>query len=422
MDLLIFQKLGIAIALGGLIGIERERKLQINGRSSFGGVRTFALVGLLGSLIYILFADSILAFSTFTLGFLLLIIANYLVSIFKLKEFGATSEIAAVIVYLLGVMSARGEFLLATFLAMAVVGILHFKEPLHGWVKNISDKEMVSSLQFLFIAFVILPLLPNEAFGPYEFFNPYLTWLMVVFISGISFVSYIAIKLFGSRNGICLTGFLAGLISSTALTLSYAPLSRKSKGISNSFVVAVVIAGSAMFFRVLVEVFALNPDLLAYLFWPIFVMGAVGVLLSLYLFTRSGSKNKKDKSRNVSDVVDFESPFSLKPAIKFALLFALIVLVAKFALTEFGDSGIYLTSLFFGLIDVDALTVLLSNLSSEGELSMKIAANGIFIATVVNTFSKAGIFLIFGNRRVALKILSVYLVMIFAGGISLFFL
>lgn len=417
MDLTIFQQLGIAIVLGSLIGLEREHKYQKLGLDTFGGIRTFALIGMLGALAYIFSSFSIIFSVALTVGFFSLLIASYLVSARKYEKIGFTSEIAAVLVYLIGVLSGMQKFLLATVVGLATLCILYFKKPLHKWAEQLKNEEVVSTIQFIVIAFVILPLLPNQEFGPYGFFNPYIVWLMVVFISGISFASYIAIRLFGAKKGIGLTGFLAGLISSTALTLSFSGESKKNPKVINPYVMAIVIACTAMFFRILIEIAVLNRDLLMRLLIPMLTMGIVGAAGVLYFWF------KKDRlpEATVEHALSMKSPFSLVPALKFGAFFALILFLVKFGNAALGAKGIYLTSILSGIIDVDAITVSMANLANN-ELLQSSAVTAIIIAAMVNTFVKGAIFIFLGNRKAAWKIIAVFGLMLGAGGISLFFM
>lgn len=418
MDFLVFQQLGIAVLLGSLIGLEREQKFQQNAYEGFGGVRTFALIGLLGALSYTLFYDIPQVFGIFVFGFLMLIAVSYFMAVKYMKiGLGATSEVASVLVFLIGVLCGMGQFVVATAVCLAVVAILHFKSILHGWAKNLQNAELVSTLQFAIIAFVVLPLLPNQGYGPYEFFNPYVVWLMVVFISGISFASYVAIKFLGAKRGIGLTGFLTGLISSTALTFSFSALSKKMPKVVNPFVLGIVVASSAMFFRVLVEVLFVNRELFIYVLPPILAMGLVGVAASIALLFMKDGAEEKLKSK----LAETKSPFNIVPALKFAAIFALILFLVEFAKAEMGNEGILLTSIISGFVDVDAITISLANLAKT-DLDKEYAAFAITIAAMINTLSKGLIFLALGGRKVALRILMVFTLMIAVGGAVLFLL
>lgn len=410
MDFNIFQQLGVALALASLIGLERERTYQLGHYDDFAGVRTFALIGLLGALSYILSSYSVIISALITAGFLALVIMAYFLTGSGSSSKGMTSEIASVLVYVIGILSGMEQYLLATVVALTVLSVLYFKDVLHRWAKHLENREFVSTIQFMIIAFVVLPLLPNQSYGPYDFFNPYIVWLMIVFISGLSFLSYIAIKAFGAKRGISVTGFLAGFISSTALAFSFSAESKKNPSVINPYAFAVVIAGSAMFFRVLIEVYVLNNELAGNLFIPMISMGAAGILGAVFLWLKK-EKVPEDIGKRM---IELKSPFSLKPALKFGVFFAIVMLVSKFAASSIGDRGIYLTSFVSGFMDVDAITVSMANMAKDGFMQ-KQAMVSIIIAALTNTFSKAAIFFIFGNRKVALKISAVFVFVFLVG-------
>lgn len=406
--------------LGLLVGLEREKRLQNNHiEGYFGGIRTMSLVAIYAYVVQLFFGDSLLLFSIFTAGFLFLVIASYAISAFRDEEnLGATSEIAAFFVFLVGVLVARDQVLIATIITMSVALLLYFKEMIHAFVRRIDKKELYDTLKFVVVAFVVLPLLPNEVFGPLEVFNPYLIWLMVVLVSSISFVSYVAIKWLGSKKGIGLSGFLGGLVSSTAVSMSFSQMSKKSKNLVNPFVFGVLIASTAMFFRVLLEVWVLNIELFKTMLLPLVTMGATGLLLSFYYWF---AKKKSSKTYSDEDL-SLKSPFQLMPALQFALFFAALLFISKFASVHFGDQGVYITSFLSGFVDVDAITVSMANLHRNGDLSLKAATIAITIATMTNTLVKGGIVFFFGSRAVGLRVMSAFFVVIFAGFSSLFFL
>jgi len=420
MELEILKQLGVAAILAGLVGLERQKYAQKSDKNFFAGFRTYILIGVLGVLTHVLYVSFPVFSYIIAFSFISLIVSAYLVSKIKENLNGLTSEISAIIVFVNSFLLAENYYFIATILTLFLIVMLKFKESFHNWAKHISTVEFISTLQFILIAFVILPLLPNVNYGYLDFFNPYVIWLMVVFISGISYVSYFLIKIFGEKNGICISGFLAGLISSTALTLSFSDQSKKKKMIVNPFVISIVIASSAMFFRVIFEVFVVNIELLPYIIVPLVVMGGVGIISALILFFWKSNENKRSDNDSIT-TENIQNPFSIWPAVKFAMFFAIIILMAKIADFYFGDVGIYFTSFISGLLDVDAITISIATLA-KGNLSMNLATHAIFIASVTNTFTKGLIFLFLGNKRVALKIIFIFGLMIASGVISLAFI
>jgi uncharacterized membrane protein (DUF4010 family) len=417
VDLTIFQQLGVATALGALIGLERERKHHIEHYvDSYAGIRTYALIALAGSLAYILSIYSMIFFAVVSAGIMVLLIMGYVLGVKKHGGLGMTSEIASVLVYMIGILCGMQLFVVATMVSLLVLTFLLLKTPLHNWAKKIKYEELVSALEFLIVAFVVLPILPNENYGPYGFFNPYSIWLLVVFISGISFVSYVAIKFLGTKKGLTLTGFLAGFISTTALAFSLSAQSKKNVKVVVPYVLAMIVASFAMLLRILIEVFVLNFDLISLLLIPVLSMFIVGVVVGLFLWKRNSKVIERVDS---TESIHLSSPFSLVPALKFALFFVLILFLSEFAVHNMGAGGLYLTGFFSGFVDVDAITVSMSNLSKI-DLNKEVAMRVIMVTVIVNTLVKAGIFFVFGTRKVAKDVGLVFIFMSFAGILSLF--
>lgn len=396
MDYIVFKQLAVALALSMLIGLEREQKSQKTGIGGNAGIRTFTLIGLSGALSYVLSEISVILTAVMSAGVMSLVLASYM----SAKDKGLTSEIAAMIVYLIGVLSMKGDVVLAVSVALFTMALLHFKERLHGWSKKVKNVEITSTVKFILIAFVILPLLPKGDFGPYEFFNPYLVWLMVVFVSGLSFLSYFAIKVFGTKKGIGLSGFLGGFISTTALALSFADSSKRTPKIINPYVFAMMVAITGMFVRVLIEVSVLNSELVGYLLWPMIAMGTVSLAFAFLFWLRREKKKVKETK------LELESPFSLSAALKFGALFAVILFFVEFANSVLGEKGLYITSFVSGIVDIDSITISVANLAGD-TISYKAASIAIMIATIVNNLAKSFIILFLGSKKVALKVLMV---------------
>jgi uncharacterized membrane protein (DUF4010 family) len=234
----------------------------------------------------------------------------------------------------------------------------------------------------------------------------------VVLISGISFLGYVLIKLVGSRQGIGLTGFLGGLVSSTAVTLSFSQRSQKENHLAKPFALAIIIAWTVMFIRVLVEVAITNISLLGVVWLPIAAAGLAGLAYGAYLYF-------SPRSGETGDVV-VSNPFELGPAVTFGLLYGFILLVARAAQFYFGDTGVYLSSILSGLADVDAITLSMAELSNSGNLDLSTAARAIVLATMSNTVVKGGIVVASGSSALRRALLPGFL-LILATGILLAF-
>jgi uncharacterized membrane protein (DUF4010 family) len=407
MDLLILQSFLIALALGALVGLEREYARYRKRGNDYAGIRTFPLIALFGALsayLGVLISPWILIVGIILTG-ILIILAYYNIAGHSRHHSGATSEVAGFLVFFLGVLSYYGEITLAIILAIIITIILYARSMLHHFAKKIKPLEMADTLKFAVIAFVILPLLPNQGYGPLEMFNPYIIWLMVVFISGIGFAGYVLMKWFGER-GITIAGILGGLVSSTAVTSSFAVRSKKETKIYRTLVLGVILANTIMFVRILIEVFVINKELLWKLILPISILILICAIFS-YLLWR--------KAKEAKGKVELSSPFTLGPALKFGVFFAVILALVKVADVYLSSKGVYLVSFISGFADVDAITVSLSQLSKTS-LSLDIARNGILLAALTNVGVKGGIAYIFGDRKKFGKIiLAFYVVLILLG-------
>jgi len=415
VDVTLLQNFLVALALGILIGLEREYASYKKKGHDYAGIRTFPLIALFGAL-SAYFADLIspwiLVANIILIG-ALIVVYYYAASVKQNTTQGATSEIAGFLAFFIGVLCYHSELNFAIALAVVITVILFAKNVLHQFAKRIKAKELRSTLLFAVIAFVILPFLPNQAYGPFGIFNPYVIWLMVVFISGISFVGYILMKWFGER-GIELAGIFGGLVSSTAVTTSFAERSKKEKKIMFPLLLGVVLANGIMFIRILIEVFVLNRELFWQLLLPLGILAVMSTIFAYFIWR---------KSSKVKGNVELSSPFTLGPALKFGAFFAIILALVKIADVYLSTKGVYVVSLISGLADVDAITVSLSQLARGGasDLSLEIAKRGIMIAALTNVAVKGGIAMMFGSKGFGKHVLLLFAVLI-GVGIGLVFL
>jgi uncharacterized membrane protein (DUF4010 family) len=320
---------------------------------------------------------------------------------------GITSEMAAVVVFVCGAL-AYWEFLeVAAALAVLTFGLLALKRQLHRIVQRISAEDLYATLKFAVISLIILPVLPNQDFGPppFDAFNPYRTWLMVVFISGISFLGYVLIKVIGPRRGIGLTGLLGGLASSTAVTLSFSQRSQDEPNLARPFALAIALAWTVMFGRVAVEVAVVNAELLSLLWAPMAAAMLAGLAFcAIYFFSQ-----RTDQERDVA----LSNPFELGPAVKFGLLYAVVLIIAKAAQFYFQTAGVYAASILAGVADVDAITLSMAELAgAPGGVAPSTAAIAIVLAVISNTVVKGGIALSIGSRTLRLALLPPFVIMV----------
>ena len=397
----------VILALGALIGLEREYATYRKRGHDFAGIRTFPLITLFGGLTAYL--GKIISIWIFISGMIItgimVIMAYFVISKTGRKHIGVTSEISAMLTFFIGALVIYNELTLAVILTIIITILLFSRSVLHQFAKKIKPKELASTLKFAVVAFIILPFLPNQGYGPLEIFNPYVIWLMVVFISGIGFFGYIAMKWFGER-GVTLAGILGGLVSSTAVTTSFAERSKKSKKIYRALALGVILANGIMFIRILIEVFVLNKELFFPVLVPISVLFVITAIFS-YILWRKVVKEVPGK-------IDLGSPFTIKPALKFGIFFAVILALVKVANFYLQTKGVYIVSFISGFADVDAITVSLANLSKDS-LSLAVAKRGIIIAALTNVAVKGGIALWFGGKKFGRIIAGFYAVLILIG-------
>ena len=265
--------LGLALALGLLVGVERgwqEREAAEGSR--LAGIRTFGLIGLLGGLWELLGRGSgEIVLGIAFLAFVVLMSAAHVAEARASHDYGVTTLIAALITFALGALSVRGEHAVAATAAVLTTIILSLKPILHRWLRRIEQQELTAALKLLLISVVILPILPDRGYGPWQALNPHELWWLVILIAVISFAAYCAVKIAGPERGILLAGFLGGLVSSTAVSLHLARLA--AQGIQRNIIAAgVLVASATMFVRVLVLTAVLNPGLAKSLSLPTLAM------------------------------------------------------------------------------------------------------------------------------------------------------
>lgn len=381
----LFYRFMAALALGILIGLERENAAKDQGAKIFAGIRTFSLIALTGCTAALL--SDILS-SPWPLVATIIAVGGVVVSAYVVLtrngDFGSTSEVAALIALLLGALCYFEYLALAAALAVATTVLLSLKPAMHNFARHVSRDDVYATLKFAVITAIVLPLLPNRTFGPppFDALNPYRIWLMVVFISGISFTGYVLMHLVNVRNGVGLTGFLGGLVSSTAVTLSFSQRSRKQSDLAHPFAIAITIAWAMMFLRVLIAVAVLNRSLLADIWLPLVASGSVLLAYAAFLYFR--------RVDTTAESVELVNPFELGPALAFGALYAAILLVSRTAQLYLGDVGLYLSSIIAGLVDVNAITLSMAELSGHaGEIALNTAANAVILAVLSNTVAKA---------------------------------
>lgn len=412
----LFIRFGAAIAIGFMIGLQREFAKGGDDKEIVAGERTFALFGLVGCFAAMV-ADELnspFAFLGIVLIVGLLAALAYYVSALQ-GHIGLTTEVTILIAILLGAFCYWGYLTLAVAIGIATTGILSVKVETDRLVRALTREDINAALKLAVISAIVLPVLPNQSFFevPFDVLNPFKIWLMVVFISGISFLGYIAIKIVGPEQGIGLTGFLGGLVSSTAVTLSFSQRSKIDKALGKPLALAITVAWTVMFPRILIEVGVLNRELLAVVWVPIVAAGIAGLIYCVYLLLSQKPVEKGD--------VAVSNPFDLEAAIKFGLLYGIVLLVSRAGQYYLGDTGLFLSSIIAGIADVDAITLSVTELATTGGLQIDTASRAIVVAAMTNTLVKGGIAILGGSAALR-KALFPGIILIFTVGMVVAFI
>lgn len=398
----------ISLLIGALIGTERQRRLAEERLIGVAGLRTFTLIGLLGTLcsdmaIYYGKEFIIVAFGAFIL---LVGIGYYSASARTQGRVDLTSAVAAVLTFMLGSLSFfDDQRLLAVALAVVITWILATRKVTHRYVETMSETDLLDTLKMGIIALVIYPFLPDQPLDPLNVLNPRQIWFMVVLVSLIGYVGYVLIRVLGTERGLSLTGVLGGLVSSTAVTTAMASEVRLQREVISSAVFATTIASCTMFPRMLFIVLVVNRDIFLSLLPKLGIMTIVGVSLAVLLL------RKKDP---VGKNVDLRDPFRILPALTFGGFFAIVLLTSKLASIYFGNAGAYAASVIAGLADVDAISLSMATLA-KSTLPQSTAVTAITLAAITNTLVKLSIAYIMGTREFGNRIAIIFLPMIVVG-------
>ncbi|WP_127557717.1 MgtC/SapB family protein [Saccharospirillum alexandrii] len=375
-----------ALFLGALIGLQRgwvARHLAAGER--IAGIRTHALVGLLGGFSALLSAVlTPWVFPVAFLGVAAIALVAYRARLQHERNFSITGLIGLLLTFMLGAIALSVSVFLAAAGAVVTALILDYKAEIHGLLAKLEEHELDAGLKLLLISVVVLPLLPNQGYGPGEAINPYEIWWLVVLIAGISFVGYFAVRMAGARRGILFTSLFAGLSSTTALTLNFAKLSRQAPEASRLLAAGILIACGTMFPRLLVYAYLINPALIGLLVMPVITMAVA--LYAPAVFIWRGIEQTVSLEKPVLE----RNPLDLSSAVYFAVLITVILLLGEWLRNAVGDAGIYLLAAASGIADVDAITLSLTRMSLS-DTTLEVAVLGIVIASAVNNLVKAGL-------------------------------
>ena len=392
-------------SLGALIGLERQWDEQFRHHRAkvLAGLRTFTLWALFGVLCA-WFTQAIHPLF-FVAGFAAM--AVWLTLFLQRRnrpggDPGFTTGAAGMLTFLIGGLVFWGVERVALVLAVSMIILLAMKPTLERFTRGITIEDVRSALKFAAVTGVILPLVPDKAFGPYEAFNPHSVWMMVVLVSGVGFVGYIAVRMMGQRNGIAIAGLLGGLASSTATTLAMSRQSRERPVESRDCALAILLACTVMVWRVAILVGAVSTKALGAIWPALLVVSLPGLLWCLWRLLHGGSG-----AGETGDMTHYGNPLRLRVAVQFGALYALIILAVKATIATLGNSGLLALSGLSGLVDLDAITLSLSQMTLSGSLASVTATQGILLAILANTVVKGLLAAFYGSAMLRREVLAV---------------
>lgn len=403
-----FEKILLSLAIGALIGIEREWRAK-DGAKIFAGVRTFMLVCLSGVLTTYI-AQLVSTMWPVYIGLVAIAgvtIMSYYINFKKFGIISLTTTVAFFLTYLIGILLFFEEqpYFMSISLGIILTLILFSRESLHSFARGLTKKEMRDAVIFAALVFIVLPLLPDETIDPYGALNPHLIWLSMVIVMSVAFAGYVAMKLLGERRGLGVMAMFGGLASSTSVALSMAERAKKKSEVIKSAVFATIVSSSTMFFRMVLVAMFFNQAVALSLLPFLGLLGAVGYVLSYV----SWKKIKHDRA-----TITLSSPISFKPVFHFMLIFIAVSFVSHITQLYY-PSAIYIVTALSGMFDVDAITISMSSLSNG--LPVAVIVNGIIAAALSNTFSKAILARWIGGKKAGEAIAKVFIPLLIIGAI-----
>jgi uncharacterized membrane protein (DUF4010 family) len=418
-----FFSLGIALSAGLLIGIEREQsRTPEPERGSFvGGIRTyplFALLGALSSLIRGVLSPWLPVLAFLTLAALVSI--SYANDVRTNRDRSLTTEVSSLVTFLLGALATSSDFaepvaervMLVAALSVVVTFLLSSKPRLRAFVERVSENDLYATVKFLIIAVLVLPLLPNRTVDPLGVVNPFEVGGLVVILASVNFAGYVASRTLGARRGLAIAALVGGLVSSTAVTVSLSERVRRESRLTPLAASAIVIASTVMLGRVLALVAVVDPSLVPPLAPSIASMAVVGVVASVILYRKA-----TDGPGLAPGEVLLSNPFELGTAVRFGLVFAVVLVLSKAAEKYVGPSAIYATTAVAATTDVDAITLSTAHLTREG-LAPSVGVTAILVGTVSNTLTKGVLSRALADRALAKPVGLAFASMLLAAGLA----
>ncbi len=391
----LFKVFAQSILLGAIIGLQRQQTAH-----PIAGIRTYPLVAALGSLCAVVaqqYGSSGWIIAAGFLAIAAIVVTSSLLRWQLEHDLGMTSEVSLLVTFGLGVMLVRGPASVAIALGAVTTALLLYKPELHGLVERFKAKDVHAVVQFSLITFVVLPVLPNQAYGPFNMLNPRQVWWVVVLVAGISLASYAALKLVGGRSGALASGVAGGLVSSTATTVMISRRSRENHGSHSTAAAAIMAASGVVFLRVAVIIGVMDHALLAHLIVPATALFVLGLGLAVvFAYGDSPSDAPLPESSN---------PCELKVALIFAVMYSGVLFMLAAARFYLGNRGIYAAAALSGLTDMDAIAVSIARIAHDGQIDARVAVRAVIAASMANMVFKAVLAGILGSRALLWRLL-----------------
>jgi uncharacterized membrane protein (DUF4010 family) len=400
----------LALGLGLVVGLQRERSA-----SPLAGFKTFGLVSLMGAVAAVVSAETggwvVPAGLLSVVG--VLMIGNAIQIRGGHATPGQTTEVAMLVMYLVGALTVVGPPGVAIVLGGAVAVLLHLRKELRGWISRMSDRDVRAIMQFVLVSLVVLPVLPNRTFGPFDVLNPYNIWLMVVLIVGMNLAGYAAFRRLSSERGTAVAGVLGGVVSSTATTFAYARNTRAGHVGARAAATIIWIASGVVYIRILIEIGAVAPRFLPTAAGPLSIMLGLFMLTSAVIW--------RGKPGEADPFMEPRNPTQLRAAMVFGALYAGILLAVAAAEAYLGQAGLYATAVLSGLTSIDAITLSTSRLVASDRLGEDVGWRLIMAGSLSNIVFKLGVAWVLGGRLLGKRLATLTVVTV-VGGVALILL
>jgi uncharacterized membrane protein (DUF4010 family) len=371
-------RLALALALGFLVGLERESTKIEQGSVIFGGVRTYPIISLLGFGCAWLQRYGVNLMLPVGLAVMGVLAAIAYVTKTKAGHHGFTSEASALLTFVVGSVALLADVWIAMALAVVNTVLLSEKAQLETYVDRFDKVEFLAVVRFILVTVIILPVLPNQDYTHFNL-NPTRIWQVVILVSSIGFVGYFLTKRYGSKVGLWLSGILGGLVSSTATTVAVGRIARQHPEHTGMALQASILASSMMYLRILVIILVINPAFLPAMWWRLTLLFLVGVALSFRV-------KPSDETDEKTTFPNLHNPFEIRSSVLFGVMFVILMVVTRMIEERLGNAGLLALSAVVGVTDIDPFIL---SMLHPSETMMHSVTLAIVVAMMSNTIAKS---------------------------------